>query len=1188
MTSNRISVLAGILVVLLPLVAARAAEPDQTPTSAPDPVRLEALLDRAAQQRAAAALLDDLPPAARRQYDAAVEHEQRGEYDDAAVALDAALRETTVFPFELLELLARVKYEQQRPGEARVAAALASRMRPDDPSVQYLLGKLAVEQDRTDEAVACFLAATQALGRQKDDPHGVGAWYELGDALEQSNRPVAAGEAYERFDAAVWGGPPALRQSEVIRPILEEHPRGLLGHALDLFAQAGLPNECIRAARAALEVRPADAYVERLLVQSQIDAKRYEEAYATARAIVDRDLAKGETPALLSLTIEAADRTDRLAGWIAEIRADLTDDAKAAFAERFAQRLDRLNLTGQSPPIWEALLKRQPDQSRLAWGLATALKDAGDFDAAMDVLAQHYRQLGPRLASGETKLDLPVGRLARWLRSQKATRAMLEALNRQSERSDSDAATFTVFGLAAVSVEEFALAERLFDTALAQDATSVLARLGRAHLNIRRGQWDNAKTDANAAIEQAPGLALARWTLATACAGLDENDAAEKAYRKAVELDPKNVDYLLAAARHLRRTGNLLGAQRFLQDASSADPARGDVLEELVSAYLEGGKTDLARDAIGDAESADVGADALRRARTLLRFAPDLASDEYVDELRRQHRQHPDDTDTALNLATVLLVTDHYHEAGELLQQIDAADDDARERLLYLRARAHLRNLEPDRAAEVLATLAQRYPNRRPTLAALAGAYAADFDLPKAREIYARIAKLPLDAPQREQLRAQWLGTYVDFMQYDDALAVLDQWRDNDPNDASLDRLRIRVLRTAGRFDDALAGLRTAIEPAQQQFYELVDRFRGAAGGRAGSAPPAAELSDLEKQAREASEALYALRGEFVETALDGKRYSEAETAIRAWLEREPTQPQLREWLVDALLDAKKPDDALAALRDYTPANALDLARAVAWRARALAGLKRTDDGVRELQNLLKEQPIRSNPPLRDDVRRVIIGLLATDQDFQRAVRLTEEWMLEADNDQARFDVLTMQRAIYLAAERQEDHLRVAEALLKLQPRDPGLCNDLGYSLADHGEQIERAAELVRRAVAAEPLNAAYQDSLGWVYYKQADFAAAHRYLARATQLRQGQDSVVFDHLGDAACRLGDRDAARRAWSKSLELIDQKPEEDRKPPDTELLAAVRKKLAALDADGRPPLAPTAAETQGDRKSGDAQ
>ena len=45
--------------------------------------------------------------------------------------------------------------------------------------------------------------------------------------------------------------------------------------------------------------------------------------------------------------------------------------------------------------------------------------------------------------------------------------------------------------------------------------------------------------------------------------------------------------------------------------------------------------------------------------------------------------------------------------------------------------------------------------------------------------------------------------------------------------------------------------------------------------------------------------------------------------------------------------------------------------------------------------------------------------------------------------------------------------------------------NDLGYLYAEQGKNLEKAETMIRKAVADEPENSAYLDSLGWVLFKR-------------------------------------------------------------------------------------------------------
>lgn len=106
--------------------------------------------------------------------------------------------------------------------------------------------------------------------------------------------------------------------------------------------------------------------------------------------------------------------------------------------------------------------------------------------------------------------------------------------------------------------------------------------------------------------------------------------------------------------------------------------------------------------------------------------------------------------------------------------------------------------------------------------------------------------------------------------------------------------------------------------------------------------------------------------------------------------------------------------------------------------------------------------------------------------------------------------------------------------LLELNPDADGALNYLGYTLADRGERLPYARELIGRALEIDPDNAAYLDSYGWVYYKLGDYEKALQYLKRAVEL--DSDPVMFDHLGDTYQALGNLEEAQRWWQKALEL----------------------------------------------------
>ncbi len=125
--------------------------------------------------------------------------------------------------------------------------------------------------------------------------------------------------------------------------------------------------------------------------------------------------------------------------------------------------------------------------------------------------------------------------------------------------------------------------------------------------------------------------------------------------------------------------------------------------------------------------------------------------------------------------------------------------------------------------------------------------------------------------------------------------------------------------------------------------------------------------------------------------------------------------------------------------------------------------------------------------------------------------------------------------------------------VLEIAPNFHAALNYLGYTYAESGENLEEALSLVGRAVALEPDNGAYVDSLGWTYHQLGRHEQARGYLERAVRLEPA-DATLQEHLGDVYVALGQKDRAREAYQRALELGDD---------DIRIVQAVRQKLDGL-------------------------
>lgn len=77
------------------------------------------------------------------------------------------------------------------------------------------------------------------------------------------------------------------------------------------------------------------------------------------------------------------------------------------------------------------------------------------------------------------------------------------------------------------------------------------------------------------------------------------------------------------------------------------------------------------------------------------------------------------------------------------------------------------------------------------------------------------------------------------------------------------------------------------------------------------------------------------------------------------------------------------------------------------------------------------------------------------------------------------------------------------ELALRYDAENDNAMNNYAYNLSVRGENLERAKELALKAIEVAPENAAYLDTVGWVYYKLEDYERARRYIKASIEDRK-------------------------------------------------------------------------------------
>jgi tetratricopeptide (TPR) repeat protein len=130
-------------------------------------------------------------------------------------------------------------------------------------------------------------------------------------------------------------------------------------------------------------------------------------------------------------------------------------------------------------------------------------------------------------------------------------------------------------------------------------------------------------------------------------------------------------------------------------------------------------------------------------------------------------------------------------------------------------------------------------------------------------------------------------------------------------------------------------------------------------------------------------------------------------------------------------------------------------------------------------------------------------------------------------------ELLLLQANALENLDRPEQAIQVLREGQKLNPRHPVLQNNLGFSLLEHGGDLNEAARLIKSALDQDPTNASTMDSWGWVLFKQGKAAEAETALRKAVEMAP-YSPEVHQHLGEVLVTLDRLQEALEEWERAL------------------------------------------------------
>jgi len=493
-----------------------------------------------------------------------------------------------------------------------------------------------------------------------------------------------------------------------------------------------------------------------------------------------------------------------------------------------------------------------------------------------------------------------------------------------------------------------------------------------------------------------------------------------------------------------------------------------------------------------------------------------------IQELEKLRALTPDDARVYYALGGAYFQIDEPQKAiaaFEKFQSLSAGTDSGYREI----AKYYERNGKEEEAIEYLNKGLKEQPDSAESLFLLGAIYSKLNKNQEAIPIYRRLLSIVGNNPNVSQRLAMSL---VEANEYDEALKILDEIAKT-PGDANLQILRGRALIGKGKFPEATQLLQSVLEtdPSAMEAYFYLGRVYEETG-KYGDAAKIFETLINETGSEEAKTNRFVFQQHLAANYME---MGEQQKAIAVYEDMAKVDPKRgKPQLLNALRISRQFDKALALGKQQHDRDPGDIEMGLIY-GRTLADAGRAREGAEVLNKLLQSNP--DNIDIYVNLSQVYLQ----DKRYSDAEKILRKAEGKApgsgDNERVKIQLA----AVY---ERQKDFDRaesIFKEILKANPQNAVALNYIGYMLADRGVRLDEAVRYVQEALAIDPKNGAYLDSLGWAFFKLNDLEKAEQYLLEADKIVKN-DATIDEHLGDLYFRTGDLEKAQEFWKSSVSI----------------------------------------------------
>jgi len=614
---------------------------------------------------------------------------------------------------------------------------------------------------------------------------------------------------------------------------------------------------------------------------------------------------------------------------------------------------------------------------------------------------------------------------------------------------------------------------------LEKDPKSIEAQIllgnSLANLNDMRGgiaQIENA-------IKADPERILSYANLGSMHYQSGDRAQAEAAFKRAVAANPKSVDARLALANYYWANDEMGNAERELKVALSLDP-KGELVNKAAATYYL-----------------------------------QLQKPEEGEKYLKAYAAAANDIWGQITLADYYLTTKRLKEARAILEPLAKRDDGFKSATLRL-ARTDYAEGRHQEAYKLVDSVLARYANdngaRLTKIMFLVDDKKVADALPLARAV---VASDPGSAVYQYHLGAV-LEANKDFQGAAKALSEALRLK---PGTVLLQVELARVYLAQGDAKAAAQYLKDATSGAAAKIPEahmLLAKALVAQRDYKGAEPEVAGLVATMPNSAEAQTLAGIVLFETGGSVVARRAFSRA-------IELDPQSIDALTGLIRLDLQENKPADARTRIEKRLAATPNDPA-VLLLAGRTFAALRDTPQAEAAYRKATKADPSSL------EALTGLADLFAAQNRLDDARAETEEAVRRQPKS---VPALTMLGSILDAQRKRTEAQKVYERALAVDPQAVLAANNLAWNYAETGGNLDVALQLVQGAVAKAPNNPAFQDTLGWIYYKKGLNTLA---IAALKQSVAGAPKVpAFQyHLAAAYAKTGQKRQARELLEQAL------------------------------------------------------